>query len=195
MRFSPPLAAESMIYTLTLETALLVVGCFLIVTHALALLKPEATQAWLKAFPRSEFWGATLLVAAAAWFWWMVVTMDLHEFSNWRPLLKFGTPIAAYLTWRYVPEFLAVRSLGMLVLLGAEAILESAWMRPEASRLWLVSITYVWLTAALFWVGMPYTLRDQIAWASANGSRWKVLALGGVCYGAVLLISSLTLHR
>ncbi len=184
-----------MIYTLTLETALLIVGCVLILSHGFAMLQPAPVQSWLKAFPRSPFWGATLLVAAAAWFWWLAVTMDLHEFSTWRPLLKIGTPIAAYLTWRYVPEFLAVRSLGMLVLLGAEALLEAAWMRPEASRLWLVSLVYVWLTAALFWVGMPYTLRDQIGWATADPRRWKALTLGGAAYGVLLLSLGLTLRR
>lgn len=184
-----------MIYPLTLKTAMLIVGIFLAATHLVALLMPAAVQSWLKAFPRSPFWGTALLVAASAWFWWLIVTMDLHEFSNWRPVLKIGIPIAAWLTWRYVPEFLSVRSLGMLVLLGAEALLEAAWMRPEASRLWLVSIVYVWLTAALFWVGMPYTLRDQIAWATASAGRWRFLALGGIAYGVVLLSLGLTLHR
>lgn len=184
-----------MIYPLSLETALLVVGLLMIVAHAVALFQPAATQAWLKAFPRSAFWGTTLLVAAAVWFWLLVVKMDLHEFSNWLPMLKIGTPIAAFLTWRYVPEFLSVRSLGMLVLLGAEVLLEAAWMRPEASRLWLVSIDYVWLTFALFWVGMPYTLRDQIGWVTANPRRWQIMSIGGIVYGAILLISLLTLHR
>lgn len=195
MRLFPRLSAAPMIYSLTLETALLVVGVFLIVSHGFALVQPAPVQAWLKAFPRSAFWGAVLLAVAAVWFWWLCATMDLHEFSNWRRALKIGTPIAAFLTWRYVPEFLSVRSLGMVVLLGSEALLEAAWMRPEASRLWLVSLVYVWLTAALFWVGMPYTLRDQIAWVSADRRRWNLLAAGGVAYGVVLLICSLLLRR
>ncbi|MEQ1861120.1 MAG: hypothetical protein ABMA13_14460 [Chthoniobacteraceae bacterium] len=185
-----------MIYSLSLETALLLAGCILIVAHLAAFFQPEPVQGWLKAFPRSSFWGAVLIVAAGAWFWWLGMTMDLHEFSTWRPLLKFGVPVATFLTWRYVPEFLSVRALGMLVLLGAEAVLEAAWQRPELSRLWLVSLVYVWITAALFWVGMPYTLRDQIGWATANSRRWNLLALGGVAYGVLLvLIRVLTLHR
>ena len=121
--------------------------------------------------------------------------MDLGEFSNWRRTLEIGTPIAAVLTWMYVQEFLAVRALGMLVLLGGEALLEAAWMRPELSRLWMVTLVYVWLTAALFWVGMPYTLRNQIDWVSANRSRWLAATAGGMAYGAILVISRLTLHR
>ena len=182
-----------MIYSLTLETALLLVGILLVAGHAVALVLPEQTQAWLKAFPRSGFLGTVLLVVAAIWFYWLISTMDLGEFDKFRKALKIGTPIAAVLTGLYVREFLAVRSLGMIVLLGAEAILEAAWMRPEMSKLWLVTLVYLWLTAALFWVGMPYTLRDQIGWAAANPSRWRVVAIAGVIYGVILLVVRVTL--
>jgi hypothetical protein len=184
-----------MIYSLSLETALLTVGILLIVAHGIALVQPDAVKAGLKTFPRSQFWGGLLLAFAALWFLWLVSNMDLGEFSNWRRTLKIGTPIAAVLAWLYVQEFLAVRALGMLVLLGAEALLEAAWMRPELSRLWLVSLVYVWITAALFWVGMPFTLRNQIDWVIAKPNRFKGAAIAGVAYGAILLISRLTLHR
>lgn len=184
-----------MIYSLTLETAMLLVGIALLVSHLVAFIRPEATQGWLKGLPRSSFFGGVFLAIAAVWFWWLVASMDLHEFSNWRSILKIGTPIAAILTWLYVPEFLAVRALGMIVLLAAEALLEAAWMRPELSRLWLVSLVYVWIAAALFWVGMPYTMRDQIGWVTTNRSRWNLAAGGGVVYGLILLISFLTLRR
>lgn len=176
-----------MIYPLTLETALLLVGLLLIVGHSVALFSPQPTQAWLKAFPRSSFLGTVLLVVAAVWFYWLVSTMDLGEFDRFRKAFKIGTPILAVLTALYVQEFLAARALGMIVLLAAEALLEAAWLRPEMSRLWLVSLVYVWLTAALFWVGMPYTLRDQIAWVSASQQRWKMAAIVGIVYGVILL--------
>jgi hypothetical protein len=184
-----------MIYSLSLETALILVGLALVGAHVAALLMPDATKGWLKQLPRSEPAGAVLLAIVAVWFWWLISTMDLGEFSKFRNALKIGTPIVAVLTWIHVREFLAVRSLGMLVLLAAEVLLEAAWMRPEASRLWLVSLVYVWITVALFWIGMPYQLRDQIAWVTATAQRWKFAAFGGVAYGVILLISRLTLHR
>lgn len=182
-----------MIYSLTLETALLLVGLLLIVGHAVALFLPQQTQAWLKAFPRSSFFGMVLLAVAAVWFYWLVSTMDLGEFEKFRRAFKIGTPIAAVLTGLFVQEFLAVRSLGMIVLLGAEALLEAAWLRPEMARLWLVSLVYVWITAALFWVGMPYTLRDQIGWISASPTRWKIGAIIGLVYGVILIAARLSL--
>ena len=184
-----------MIYPLDLKIALLLVGVLLIATHACALLQPRATQDFLKALPRSRAMGTLLLVLATVWAWLLVKNIDLGEFTNWQPRVLIGIPVAAVLAWMYVEEFLAARALGMLVLLAAEPLLESAFLRPELSRLWLVSLVYVWIVAALFWVGMPYTLRDQIAWVSKNEGRWKTAALVGIGYGVVLLISLGTLHR
>jgi hypothetical protein len=184
-----------MIYSLSLETALLLVGAVLLIAHLAALLAPGLVQKELREFPRSRLWGTVLISAAGLWFWWLVATMDLGEFTSFRRALKIGTPICAVLLWMYVEEFLAVRALGMLVLLGAEALLEAAWMRPEMSRLWLVSLVYVWVTAALFWVGMPYTLRDQIAWVTKTPGRWKAAAWAGAGYGAILLVCALRLRH
>ena len=43
----------------------------------------------------------------------------------------------------------------------------------------------------MFWVGMPYLLRDQIAWVSASAKRWRGLAVGGLVYGAAVLLFAL----
>jgi hypothetical protein len=184
-----------MIYSLKLETALVLVGLLLIAGHLLALIKPAATQAWLRAFPRSRTLGIGLLTLAAAWFFWLVFTMDLGEFSNWRQLVLIMTPVAWVLTWKFVEEFLAVRALGMLVLLAGEPLLEAAFLRPETSRLFLVTLVYVWIAFALFWVGTPYTLRDQIDWLTGAQKRWRAAAFAGLAYGALLLVLPLTFAR
>jgi len=184
-----------MIYSLKLETAFALVGVLLVVAHALALLKAGAVQDWLRSFPRSKGWGITLLTIAAVWFFYLVATMDLGEFSNWRPTVLVVTPMAWVLTWKYVDEFLAVRALGMIVLLAAEPLLESAFLRPEVTRLFLVALVYVWVVFAMFWVGTPYTLRDQIAWITAAERRWRAAALAGLAYGALLIGLMLTLPK
>src|SRR5580692_7496449 len=180
--------ASLMIYPfLKLETALFIVGLFLLVSHALALWKPQMVKGWLVAFPRSPKAGLILITAAAVWFFILVQVMDLGEFSNWRRTVLVGTPIAWYLTWRYVDEFLAVRALGMLVILAGEPLLEAAFLRPEISRLFLVTLVFVWIVFAMFWVGMPYTLRDQIGWVTGSEKRWRAAALAGIIYGALLM--------
>jgi hypothetical protein len=184
-----------MIYSLDLQTAFILVGLFLIIGHGLALLKPAAVQTWLRNFPRSRTWGLILVTVAAVWFFYLVAKMDLGEFSNWRQTVLIATPIAWVLTWKYVEEFLAVRSLGMIVLLAAEPLLESAFLRPEFSRLFLVGLVYVWIVFAMFWVGTPYTLRNQITWVTTRQSRWQLAALGGIVYGVLLLGLTFTLSK
>ena len=83
----------------------------------------------------------------------------------------------------------------MVVLLAAEPLLESAFLRPELSRLFLVSLVYVWIGFALFWVGMPYTLRDHVGWLMASEKRWRAAAFAGLAYGALLLILPLTFAK
>ena len=177
-----------MIYPLKLETALILTGLWLLAIHALALVKRTAVQDWLRQLPRSQPLGVVLLVAVTAWSWWLISTIDLGEFSNWRDRLKVIIPVAAVLTYLYADEFLAARSLGILVLLAAEPLLEAAFLRPEMTRLFLVTLVYVWIVLALYWIGMPYTLRDQIAWLAGSEKRWRAAALAGLAYGALLLV-------
>jgi hypothetical protein len=184
-----------MIYSLTLETVLLFAGVMLIALGAFALWKVEETQTWLRTFPRSQMAGLVLLTTVAIWSWILIKTIDLGEFSNWRTRILVFIPVATFLTWRYVDEFLAVRALGMVTLLGAEVCLDAAWMRPEQLRLLLVAPVYLFIVLALFWIGMPYTLRDQIAWLTKSEGRWKSAAFAAIVYGAVLICLRLTLHR
>lgn len=176
-----------MIYSLTLETALLWVGLALLLGHVFALLFGRAIQERLRAFPRSETAGIVLFVVASAWFGGLVALTDLGEFSPMRSKFLIFTVVGAMLMLRFVREFLAVRALGMLLLLVAEPLLESAWMRPEQGRLWLVGLVYVWIVSGLFFIGTPYVLRDAIQWVVGADWRWRVSAFAGILYGTLLL--------
>ena len=176
---------------LTLKPAMLAVGVLLLVLHAAALFRGKETRAWLKAFPRNREIGIVLALAAGAWFFLLVQMMDLGDFDAWRRVVLIGTPIATLLAIVFIPDFLAVRALGMLALLAAEPLLESAFLREERIRLLLVVLTYVWIVAGMFWVGMPFTLRDQIGWVSASEKRWRAAAFAGLAYGALLCAGGL----
>ncbi|MEI6714280.1 MAG: hypothetical protein WCO60_11045 [Verrucomicrobiota bacterium] len=182
-----------MIYSLTLENALLLVGSLLLLGHLPALLAEGAVKKWLTAFPRSGNIGSVLFTIAAFWFAGLVQYTDLGEFSSLRGKFLIATLLGWGLGLRWMREFLAVRSLGMILLLVAEPLLEAAWMRPEMSRLWLVSLVYIWIVGGLFCVGMPYLLRDAISWLTSGALRWKAAVFGGLAYGVVLLVCRFTL--
>ena len=139
---------------LTLKPAMLAVGVFLIVLHAVALFRGKETRAWLKSFPRSRELGVLLTLAAGTWFYFLVTMMDLGDFDTWRRVVRIGTPIAVLLAIVFVPDFLAVRALGMLALLVAEPLLEAAFLREEQVRLLLVVLVYVWIVAGICFVSL-----------------------------------------
>src|SRR5207237_5921402 len=86
-----------------------------------------------------------------------------------------------------VDEFLAVRALGILCLLAVEPLLDAAFLRYETSRLLVTVFAYVLVVAGLFWVTMPYLLRDQINWSARSNFRWRFLHGIALLYGATLL--------
>ena len=177
-----------MIYQLSLQTTGLAAGILLVVTHALAFWRQKQTIAWARAFPRSKSSAGVLLAVAAVWSFLLVRDIDLGEFSPLRTVMLVAIAAGAVLAWLYVEEFLAVRSWGMLLLLAAEPLLESAVLRDEPSRLLLVVLAYAWVIAGLFFVGMPFLLRDIIAWVTARPLRWQAGCVAGFLYGIALVL-------
>lgn len=184
-----------MIYQLPLFTTGLAAGILLIVSHAFALARQESCIGMAKAFPRSRAAATALLAVAAVWSFLLVRSIDLGEFSPLRNVMLLAIVAGAILSWIYVPEFLAVRALGMLFLLAAEPLLESAVLRDEPTRLLLVLLAYAWVLAGLFFVGMPYLLRDAVTWVTASSIRWKAAAAGGVIWGTALVLCAVSLWR
>ena len=182
------------IYEFSLRSVGLVVGVIVLAMHLIALIRPAKSKDWLVQFPRSKPFGIAILAVDALWALWLVTTTDLGEFAWVRTYLQFGVPIGFVLTLMFVDEFLAVRALGMFALLAAEPMLSSAFLRPEIARLLLVAFAYVWLTLGLFWVGMPYLLRDQISWVTRTGTRFRAAALAGAVYGLALLVCAITIY-
>ena len=180
-----------MIYTFDLRTVGFVVGIALVLVHLVGILNAKEMKGWLKAFPRSKPAGMILLVGAAAWAFWLVATMDLGEFYTMRGILMVVVPVACFLCMQYVDDFLSVRALGMILLLLADPLLEAAFLRHEAGKLLLVVLAYAWIIIGMFWVGMPYLMRDQIAWLLKSDSRWKAACIGGLAYGAAVIVCTL----
>jgi hypothetical protein len=182
------------VYDLSLHTVGLIVGLLLLITHVTALVRPDETRQWLRRFPRSRLLGNCFLAVDAIWTFWLVTNMDLGEFSQFRTWLQAIVPILFILTIFFVDEFLSVRALGIMALLAAEPLLSAAFLRPEIARLLVVILAYVWLTLGLFWVGMPYLLRDQITWLTESANRFKVMAMAGLLYSLGILVCSVTVY-
>lgn len=175
-----------MIYHFTLQTMGLVAGTALVLLSLLALFLP--VQNFLPRFPRSRVAGAVLLTIDLLWSFWLLATMEMGEFAAFRMPLLIALPIGFFLVLLFVDEFLAVRALGILCLLAAEPLLEAAFLRPEVSRLLVTVLAYLMIIKGLFWVTMPYLLRDQISWSLRHLGRWRFLSGLSLIFGLALLI-------
>jgi hypothetical protein len=123
---------------------------------------------------------------------WLLATMEMGEFSSFRRPLLIILPIGFFLVLRFVDEFLAVRALGILFLLGAEPLLDAAFFRTETSRLLVTVFAYLLIVVGLFWVTMPYLLRDQINWSARTPGRWRLTHGLALLYGAAILACAVT---
>jgi hypothetical protein len=175
-----------MIYHLSLHAAGVIAGAFLVVLGAVGLMKRDFAQI-VKQFPRSRVAGVVLLTICLAWTLWLVATIQMGEFSSFRRPLLIALPVGYALTLFFVDEFLAVRALGILCLLAAEPLLDAAFLRYETSRLLVTAFAYLLIMAGLFWVAIPYILRDQINWSARSVFRWRFLHAIALVYGCVIL--------
>ncbi|HKP92677.1 MAG TPA: hypothetical protein VJS88_02180, partial [Chthoniobacterales bacterium] len=157
-----------------------------------SLLRPDQARSWAKFLPRSRVAGITLLTLALIWSFWLLATMEMGEFSGFRKPLLIILPIGFLLVLRYVDEFLAARALGILFLLAAEPLLDAAFFRNEATRLLVTVFAYLLIVAGLFWVTMPYLLRDQINWSARSNGRWRFTHGLFLLYGAAILACAVT---
>jgi hypothetical protein len=190
---------------LSLFTVGIVLALWLIGVHALMLAKPELVGGFLKKFPRNHMLGQILLGIGMVWFWLLIapenkglisaLAMDLGEFNGAKPLLQILVPVTLVLVATSVRDFLAVRALGVVGLMVASPLLESAFLEDPGSRLLIPIFAYLLLTASMFWVGMPYLFRDAVTWFTARPARWRAASMAGLAYGIATLACALAFWR
>jgi hypothetical protein len=181
-----------MIYQLSLQTAGYIAGLFLVLLGLWGMFQPDASRAAARTLPRSRIAGFVLLTIAFFWSFWLLATMEMGEFSSFRKPLLFILPVGFLLVLRFVDEFLAARALGILFLLAAEPLLDAAFFRIESTKLLVTVFAYLLIVIGLFWVTMPYLLRDQINWSARTNGRWRVTHGVAFLYGAAILACAVT---
>jgi len=181
-----------MIYHFSLHAIGLIAGALLALLSLAAIFLPA--RDFLPQFPRSRTAGAALLTVDLIWSFWLLATMEMGEFASFRRPLLIILPVGFVLVLKFVDEFLAVRALGILCLLAAEPLLDAAFLRPETSRLLVTVLAYLMVVAGLFWVTMPYLLRDQIHWSTKTAGRWRLVSGLGFALGAAIVACAMLVY-
>jgi len=178
---------------MSLLLATLIPALLLLALGVPLLLNHSGVNAALKSFPRSTAASYLFFGAGAAWFLFKIWNLSMADFGEYRTLLFFAFLAIAVFAFKCVPDFLAVRGLSTLILLGAMPLLDAAYMdydRPP--RLFMVSVVYLAIAAAIWLGAQPYRLRDFFGWLFALPARTR--AVGGLLagYGALLVVVAFT---
>lgn len=191
--------------SIPLSVAGYAMAAYLLVAHGLMAWKAKACKEWLIKLPRHYAAGIYTLGVGMSWFWLLIapddmgllssLSMDIGEFNAVKPWLRLFVPIAFLGMVLYVKEFLFVRALGVLALMVTGPLLAASFNKDPATRLLVPIFSYLLLTKGLFWVGMPFTFRDLVTWATASDNRWRILTFSGLGYGVLTLLCAVLFWR
>ncbi len=170
-------------------TVATLIPALLLLALGVALASGHSTvTAGLKAFPRSSSAAVVFFGAGALWFLKEVWHLSPADFGEYRTFLAIGFAAVALLSFKYVPDFLAVRGLAVLVLMGAMPLLGAAYMHYEhPQRLFMVSAIYVAIAVAIYLGASPFRMRDFLEWLFQRPARGRIL--GGILAGYGLLLA------
>lgn len=190
---------------ISLGSAGVLLGLFLIVLYGLMLLKSEKSMEIAKKLPRNSQVGTYLMGIGMVWFWLLVappgkgmfsaLSMDLGEFNKSKKYLMFAVPLFCVGMIMSVREFLFVRGLGLCFLMVAAPLLYASDFEEAPLQFVMPLFCYLIIIKGLYCVGMPYLFRDAVNWATASEGRWRAISLAGLIVGLVFLILGLTLWR
>ncbi len=173
---------------MTLTLATLIPGLLLLALGVPLALGSSLFGAGLKAFPRSTLAAYVFFGAGAAWFLNNIWHLSMADFGEYRTYLFAGFAVVAVLAFKCVPDFLAVRGLCAVVLLGAYPLLYGdAYMNYDHWQINFFKVAVYLSIGAAIWLGaQPYRLRDFIGWLYVRPGRARLT--GGVLAGYGLLL-------
>jgi hypothetical protein len=174
--------------TLSLSVATLIPGIILLLLGLPLVLNLGAFTAGLRAMPRSTTAAYIFFGAGAAWFLYAIWNLSPADFGDYRTYLFAGFAFVAVMAFKSVPDFLAVRGLCALVLLGAMPLLDAAYMEyDKPQRLLMVTLVYLAIVAAIWLGAQPWRMRDFFGWMLARPGRTR--GVGGILTGYGLALA------
>lgn len=145
---------------------------------------------WLHSFRRHR--GTTILFLAGvlAWLTWHLFHLsDADILGLPRPWVMGVILIPCLLSYFFMPDFLAVRCLGVLMLFTARAVLDAGYGHLPQS-LWAASLSYgIFVLFGLWWAVSPVAFNQQCDALLKSPLRHKIL-------GSLLFVfSSISLYQ
>ncbi|MEJ6733822.1 MAG: hypothetical protein QNK90_17280 [Opitutaceae bacterium] len=184
---------------MTITLATLITGLLLLILGVLILLPFPAIVTSIKRFPRSRTLAYVLFGTGAAWFLYRIANLSAADFGQYRKALFVFFAIVAIGSFKFVPDFLAVRGACVLILLAASPLLDASYMVwdygevTDFGRLYLYKIAiFVAVALAIYLGASPFRMRDFLEWLYRKPGRARLVGLVIACYGAIVSAVSFT---
>ena len=98
------------------------------------------------------------------------------------PLIAFAAPDAA-----------SGAAGGLLVLMPSPMLSSAAW-HPSPWRYVVVLYAYAMIVAGMYYIALPWLLRDHIDWAHRSPGRAKTVAAAATALGILLVVLAFTAY-
>jgi hypothetical protein len=180
---------------LNLSTIAIALGLLFALLNVFGVIKPAAFAAFARSFPRNIPIGWVLTLGATVWFLYYLSLETVSDFAAMKPFLFALFAGVGIGTCIFVPDFLAVRGLAVLLLLMAKLVTDSARLVESDWRLVLVTWAYVWVLAGMWLTISPWRLRDLINWGTASESRTRLFSGLRMAFGLFVMALGLTVLR
>jgi hypothetical protein len=178
---------------MSLTVATLIPGLLLLALGLPLLLNHAGFAAMLRSFPRSKAAAYVFFSSGAAWFLYAIWHLSPADFGEYRTYLFIGFAAVAVLAFKCVPDFLAVRGLAAVILMGAMPLLDAGFMNFEHAQIVFYKIAVYIAIAAAIWLGaQPWRLRDSLTWLLARPERTRGVGGALTGYGITLAIVAFT---
>jgi hypothetical protein len=138
---------------------------------------------------------ATILLLGISLFWFLyrhVQSLGDADFGEYKVTIGLIAVFIAVSSYFLINDFLAVRSICILLLFYAREVLDSAFLQEPTTRLFLVSVVYFMIVLSIYFGTYPYRLRDFLKWLYNKSNRPIFLGSTLVICSIILLWVSFT---
>ncbi len=171
------------------------VGITTAIIGLISLFSPQAAAKVWRALPRSVWPGRVLSAVCILWAALWLCIMPLGPLSVIRDLLWLLIPIAIASVCLFTPDLLTCRAIGGLFVLLPTPMLSSAAWHPSPFRYVVIVYAYAMILAGMYYIALPWLLRDHITWSLAKPIRSRVIASSAITLGLFITALSWTVFR
>lgn len=178
-----------------LSTVTILLGLAFAALHVRGVLNPSAFGKAARRFPRNTPLGFPLILAATGWFLYYVQQENVADFTSFKPLLYGVFTLVGVGSCFFLQDFLPVRGVAVLMLLGAKLIVDSARWVDSDWRLVPVTWAYIWVFMGMWLTISPWRLRDIINWVTATDGRTRIISGLRVAFGLFVAVLGFAVFR